>query len=352
MERRRLGFWAPCGAGALFSTALALLVFAGAAGAGPAGAVEIAAPAEAVLVARDARGLDRLAVPVAPVGQAGEGLQQVEGLVVLRAWRQADTRLSPVAMLAPMRAALVEAGFQVVFDCTDDGCGGVEYRFGVPLLASPAMRLDTGDMASITLRRDGAAGASWAVLTASRLLGAAHVQAATVEPEAAGGGEDGSGGAVLPTVGATAAIVDDAPQPTPAEGAVDREDLAAGAADLAALLDRQGYLDLRAIDFESGSTTMLPGAEAELDGVAALMAGRSALTIHLVGHSDTSGDFEANMALSLARAQRVREALAARGVAPGRMIAHAVGPLAPVTSNATPEGRARNRRVVLIPQQP
>ncbi|MEL6208420.1 MAG: OmpA family protein, partial [Pseudomonadota bacterium] len=93
-------------------------------------------------------------------------------------------------------------------------------------------------------------------------------------------------------------------------------------------------------------------AEAELDGVAALMAGRSALTIHLVGHSDTSGDFDANMALSLARAERVREALAARGVAPGRMIAHAVGPLAPVTSNATPEGRARNRRVVLIPQQP
>jgi outer membrane protein OmpA-like peptidoglycan-associated protein len=45
----------------------------------------------------------------------------------------------------------------------------------------------------------------------------------------------------------------------------------------------------------------------------------------------------------------VADALAARhGIAPGRVVPAGVGPLAPVASNATEEGRARNRRVELV----
>jgi len=68
----------------------------------------------------------------------------------------------------------------------------------------------------------------------------------------------------------------------------------------------------------------------------------------IVGHSDNQGTLDANLALSQRRAEAVRDALVSRGVAAERLDARGVGFLAPVASNATEEGRARNRRVELV----
>jgi outer membrane protein OmpA-like peptidoglycan-associated protein len=68
-----------------------------------------------------------------------------------------------------------------------------------------------------------------------------------------------------------------------------------------------------------------------------------------VGHTDSVGSLEANLALSRARAEAVVTALQARfGVAAGRAVPAGVGPLAPVASNATDAGRALNRRVEVV----
>ena len=57
------------------------------------------------------------------------------------------------------------------------------------------------------------------------------------------------------------------------------------------------------------------------------------------------------MDLSKRRADAVVQALTARySVAPARLIAQGAGPLAPVASNKTEEGRAKNRRVELVEQ--
>lgn len=69
----------------------------------------------------------------------------------------------------------------------------------------------------------------------------------------------------------------------------------------------------------------------------------------IVGHTDVSGGLAANIILSRERARAVADRLITTyGVDPGRITAEGAGPLAPLTSNLTPEGREKNRRVEAV----
>ena len=69
--------------------------------------------------------------------------------------------------------------------------------------------------------------------------------------------------------------------------------------------------------------------------------------MRIVGHTDATGDPEHNVHLSLDRALAIEAALVDRGVDPQRLVTAGLGESRPMTSNATPEGRALNRRVEL-----
>lgn len=306
-----------------------------------AGAADFPLPEGAVLTAEDIRGDDTITVPVAPVGTAGEGLRAIEGFVVVRAWRQADMRETPLAILAPIRRSLEQQGYEPVFDCADEGCGGVDFRFAAPILPAPKMRVDVGDMAVATLSRPAAAGTMFASVLVSRVLGTAHLQVTLVEP----GGSAPEPGQPAP-VGALPAI--SAPAPAILEPAVTPSAEPDAPATLYATLMAEGRLELRLVDFESGGSALLPSGASELDAIAAMLTENPEIGVNVVGHSDTSGDFDTNVRLSKARAESVVAALVERGVAPDRLQAHAVGPLAPRATNRTAEGRAQNRRVVLV----
>ena len=69
----------------------------------------------------------------------------------------------------------------------------------------------------------------------------------------------------------------------------------------------------------------------------------------LVGHTDDTGALQANVAVSTRRAEAVRARLIETyGVAANRIEAQGAGYMAPITSNATPEGRDINRRVEAV----
>jgi outer membrane protein OmpA-like peptidoglycan-associated protein len=70
--------------------------------------------------------------------------------------------------------------------------------------------------------------------------------------------------------------------------------------------------------------------------------------IEIQGHTDSRGTDEYNMALSLRRANAVRDYLAAQGIAATRMTTRGFGESAPAYSNDTPEGMAQNRRVEFL----
>ena len=71
-------------------------------------------------------------------------------------------------------------------------------------------------------------------------------------------------------------------------------------------------------------------------------------TIEIQGHTDSSGSADLNRALSMLRAEAVREYLIGKGIDPARMTAVGYGEDLPIGDNATAEGRAMNRRVELI----
>ena len=111
----------------------------------------------------------------------------------------------------------------------------------------------------------------------------------------------------------------------------------------------QGLLDStlanRTIEFETGSATLAPEGRAILDQMAAVLVKIPGKTVEIIGHTDNSGSRASNVALSQARADAVKGYLVTKGVAPRSMATMGVGPDQPIASNATEDGRARNRRI-------
>lgn len=116
--------------------------------------------------------------------------------------------------------------------------------------------------------------------------------------------------------------------------------------------DAASLLASRPIQFIKGSAA-LPAVN---DAVVAALAARVAqmppgVRFQVRAHTDASGPALANLQLSQARADVFLGALVARGVPAGALSAVGVGAAEPVASNATPEGRLRNRRIEVRAQR-
>jgi outer membrane protein OmpA-like peptidoglycan-associated protein len=104
--------------------------------------------------------------------------------------------------------------------------------------------------------------------------------------------------------------------------------------------------------FVSGKAELLPIAQNKLNDVAkALNDVDESQKVVIEGHTDSNGDDAFNMTLSQQRADSVRAYLVSRGVKPERITASGKGETQPLATNATPEGRANNRRVEIIIQK-
>lgn len=107
---------------------------------------------------------------------------------------------------------------------------------------------------------------------------------------------------------------------------------------------------LEPISFNSGQAVILPASNAVLDELAGVVKaqGDRVAGIRIEGHTDNTGDSVLNAKLSDARAHAVENALVARGIDAGRIVARGFGPKRPIADNATPEGRSQNRRVEIF----
>jgi len=128
-----------------------------------------------------------------------------------------------------------------------------------------------------------------------------------------------------------------------------RQDVVAGAEEWKSDLGATGHAAVYGINFDTDKTEIKPGSEKALKEIVRLLQLDPRLNVRVVGHTDSAGDLAHNMALSEARAKAVAAALTTQyGVAAARLSAHGCGPLAPVSSNDTEAGRAKNRRVELV----
>jgi OOP family OmpA-OmpF porin len=103
---------------------------------------------------------------------------------------------------------------------------------------------------------------------------------------------------------------------------------------------------LRGVNFVTGSADLTPASRATLDRIAKILAGAKGLRAQVQGHTDNQGDAAANQALSQRRAASVVAYLVGKGIARRRLVPRGFGESRPIASNATADGRAKNRRVV------
>lgn len=106
-------------------------------------------------------------------------------------------------------------------------------------------------------------------------------------------------------------------------------------------------LILLGVNFETGKAILLPSSKGVLDQVAQSLVDNPDVNIEVGGHTDNVGSSAANVRLSQARANAVRDYLIGKGVAGGRLTAKGYGEENPMADNTTAAGRAANRRVEL-----
>ncbi len=112
-----------------------------------------------------------------------------------------------------------------------------------------------------------------------------------------------------------------------------------------------GHAAVYGIQFDTDSAAIKPESGQALAEIAKLLGADPTLKVSVVGHTDTTGSVEHNLKLSQERAQAVVQALVRdHGIAAGRLTPFGCGPFAPVASNASEEGKAKNRRVELVQQ--
>lgn len=102
------------------------------------------------------------------------------------------------------------------------------------------------------------------------------------------------------------------------------------------------------VTFASNSSDISSNFYAVLDSVALVLNEFDKTYVDVVGHTDSTGSDELNRQLSNRRANSVASYLISQNVLAARIASRGAGPSSPVASNATPEGRALNRRVEII----
>jgi OOP family OmpA-OmpF porin len=128
-----------------------------------------------------------------------------------------------------------------------------------------------------------------------------------------------------------------------------QQDVTIDANAMGSSLDETGKVALYGIYFDTGKSTLKPESDPTLSQIAQLLKQKPLLKVFIVGHTDMVGDPAANLRLSQDRAQAVIAALTSKyGIAATRLTPFGAGPYAPVGSNKTDNGRAKNRRVELV----
>jgi OOP family OmpA-OmpF porin len=112
-----------------------------------------------------------------------------------------------------------------------------------------------------------------------------------------------------------------------------------------------GHAAVYGIYFDTGKSTIKPESATAIAEIANLLKSDPSLKVHVVGHTDNVGSVDSNIKLSQSRAEAVIQALVNNnGIAAARLRAFGCGQFAPVMTNDTEEGRAKNRRVELVKQ--
>lgn len=113
----------------------------------------------------------------------------------------------------------------------------------------------------------------------------------------------------------------------------------------------KGHVAVYGINFDTAKSTIKPESAQAIAEIGKLLVADPGLKIFVVGHTDNVGSIDSNTKLSQDRAEAVLQSLVKdHGIAADRLRTAGCGVFAPVATNDSEEGRAKNRRVELVKQ--
>ncbi len=116
-------------------------------------------------------------------------------------------------------------------------------------------------------------------------------------------------------------------------------------------IDKEGKIALYGILFDVGKSDIKPESAEALKQITDYLNANPAVKIYIVGHTDNTGSFANNITLSKARAESIKAYLVSTAkISVARLFADGVGPLCPISTNTTDEGKKLNRRVEIVKQ--
>jgi outer membrane protein OmpA-like peptidoglycan-associated protein len=116
-------------------------------------------------------------------------------------------------------------------------------------------------------------------------------------------------------------------------------------------IEKDGKATLYGILFDVAKSTIKPESADALKQITDYLNKNPEVKIIIVGHTDITGDFLSNMTLSKERAESIKTYLITNGkIDKSRLQSDGVGPLCPVSTNSTDDGRKLNRRVEIVKQ--
>jgi OOP family OmpA-OmpF porin len=250
--------------------------------------------------------------------RAGDDWLKLEGRVTEIRYSGPEGH-SALEVIRNFEAALKEKGFATLFSCADSQCltGTLtdNYLIGEQLDPTNGVSTAYSDHARYLLAKlDRPEGAVYAAILTGEYQAELSTFMKVVETK-----EMQSGQIVVPT-----------------------------SEDMGAAIESAGHIDVYGILFDFDKDTVKPESKPTLDEIAKLLEDRPDLKLAIVGHTDNRGSADYNMDLSQRRAEHVVAALVDEyQIDADRLSASGAGMTAPVASNATDEGRAKNRRVEL-----
>ena len=238
-----------------------------------------------------------------------------EGPIQRTAWRFTGEQTS-AQVYNSLIGQLQDADFTVLLDCVSADCGGYDFLFSLPIVGPPGMYVDLREFRYIAAHPQGTGQQSFISFLISRSPQAVYLQST----------QYGFAQEAL----ANAPVLNPTPQVADTSSAA-------------------FHWVLEGLDFAPGRSNLKDDRAGDLQKLAQYLAQNPERRALLVGHSDMSGKLGANIALSKARAEAVKQALVTNFSVPAdRLSAHGVGPLSPRAGNETDADKERNRRVEVV----
>lgn len=257
--------------------------------------------------------------PGEPDNRKAEESEKLEGKVTKISYYLPEDR-STLEVFKNYEDALTEAGFEVLYTCSNKECGGRDFNHEVVEYNS--------------MFGDNYSDQRYLAAKLARAEGDVYVSLYTVK-NTSGGGKDRN------HIYTQVDIVEVAPMQA---GMVTVD---AGA--MAEEIFETGSVSIYGIYFDFDKAQVKPESAATIAEIATLLKNNPGLSIFIVGHTDNEGSLDYNTELSQRRADAVAAVLAhEHGIETSRVTPKGLGFLAPVASNKTEEGRAKNRRVELV----